>query len=392
MKIRIFQYFLCFASLISLENAHAQGIQFLHDEPIDKVLSLAKQQHKIVFIDGYTKACIPCKELDKKVFPLHEVGDYFNSNFINVKYDLEEPEGIKLHALYKDVITGYPSLILLDENGKMIHKMGGFHPADSLISKMSLALKGKSLSAMRARLQAGEKSISFVQEYKKILEDGYLQAESEEVSLKILDRLTDEEMLDPKMWQLVGRAVTNPYNPIFARVVKNYWDFWMKKSTDLGVLEFQMRSAIQRETEDIVKVEDKSEKLTLKSEPKKQALLLSYLGNGDLFKHTESIKAMFYIHDLALAGNWADLVTALEFYNKIGVFGNSTSSVYRYIQYMMQSCRDKRVLTSAAALLASLPKEKGDIMGFDDNYTTLIKLYELVGNKPAADKYKRLVN
>ncbi len=119
-------------------------------------------------------------------------------------------------------------------------------------------------------------------------------------------------------------------------------------------------------------------------------MLLGYLGNGDLFKHTEAIKAQFYVHDLASAGNWADLVTALKFYNKMGIFGNSTASIYEYIQYMMQSCKDKKILTAAATFLASLPKDKVDIMGFDDNYDTLIRLYELVGNKPAADKYKAL--
>jgi len=390
MKIKLVHYLLFGILFIPMTDLFGQGIVFLQDEPLEKVLSLAKQQNKVIFIDGYTKTCAPCKELDKKVFPLQEVGDYFNSNFINVKYDLEEPEGAKVRAAYKDVITGFPSLILMDKDGKMIHKIGGFHPADSLISKMKLALTGTSLSAMRSRLQAGEKSVAFVTEYMKILEDGYLRDESELVSLRILDRLTDEEMLNPKMWKLVGRSVTDPYSPIFARVIKNYFNFWMKKSVDLGTLEFQLRVPIQRATEELVKLEEKDGKLVLKNEPKNEALLLGYLGNGDLFKHTEAIKALFCIHDLALAGNWADLVTALKFYNKMGVFGGSTASIYEHIQYMMQSCKDKAVLTSAATFLASLPKDKVDIMGFDDNYDTLIKLYESVGNKSSAAKYKSL--
>ncbi len=390
MKTRIVQYLLCGVLLAPVGNVFGQGIQFLQDPPLEKVLSLAKEKNTIIFIDGYTKTCAPCKELDKKVFPLQEVGDYFNANFISVKYDLEEPEGKKVREKYKDVITGFPSLILLDKDGKMIHKMGGFHPADSLIAKMKAALNGNSLSAMRTRLEAGEKSLAFVEAYMKIIEDGYLREESEVVSKKILDRLSDEEMLNPKMWKLLGRAVTDPYSPIFGRVVKNYWTFYQRKITDVGFLEFQMRTAIQNAAVEIVKPVEKEDKLILKREPEKEALLLSYLSDADKFKHAEAIKALFYVHDLALTGNWTDMVTALKFYNKIKALGNSGDFIYQHIQYMMQFCKDKKVLNAAAGLLESMPKEKLDVMDHDDNYTTLIKLYELEGNKPAADKYKAL--
>lgn len=390
MKTTIFKYLFCSVLLAPFGNVFAQGIQFLQDEPLDKVISLAKQQHKIIFIDGYTKSCVPCKELDKKVFPLKEAGDYFNSNFISVKYDLEEPEGEKVRARYKDVITGFPSLILLDTNGKMIHKIGGYHEADSLINKMKAALNGTSLSAMRARLQAGEKSVAFMRSYKKIMDDGFLREENEEVSIKILNSLTDEEMLDPEMWQLTGRAVTDPYSAIFGRVVKNYWIFWQKKTTDLGTLEFQLRTAIQNAADEIVKPEEKDNKITLKRDPKKQTILLEYLNNPDRFKHTETIRALFYVHDLALAAKWNDLVIALNSYHHIGAMGNSTNLLYQYIQYMMQSCKDKKALLAAAHFLESLPKTKLAVMDYDDNYSTLIKLYEQVGNKLAAEKYKKL--
>ena len=390
MKILISRYLLCGILLSPFTSALGQGIHFSEDQPLDQVLAMAKKEHKIVFIDGYTKSCVPCKELDQKVFPLKEVGDYFNSNFINVKYDLEEPEGEKVRAQYKDVITGFPSLILLDENGKMIHKMGGYHEPDSLIGKMKAALKGTSLSSMRARLAAGEKSVVFMQEYKKIMDDGFLREESEQVSLTVLNRLTDEELLDPKMWQLVGRAVTDPYSPIFARVVNNYWAFWQHKTTDLGTLEFQLRTAIQTATDEIVKPEEKGNTLVMKREAQKQATLLNFVSNADKFKHTESIRALFYVHDLALAGSWADMVTALKFYHKIGAVGSSTNLLYQYIQYMMQTCKDKKALLAAAGLIESLPKVKLDVMDYDDNYNTLIGLYEKAGNVQVAAKYKKI--
>jgi thioredoxin-related protein len=351
----------CFFLLTSHENLLGQGINFFHDEPFDKILSLAKEQNKIIFIDGYTTHCAPCKQLDNEVFPLQKVGDYFNSNFINAKYDLDKPEGKKLFALYRDVITGFPSLILIDKNGKMIHKIGGFLPADSLIMKMQAALNGRSLSAMRARLQAGEKSVAFVQEYQQIMKDGFLTghsgSEGERVNRAIIDRLSDEEMLNPQMWKLVGYSVTDPYAPAFARVVKKMFKFRQKNVTDMGKLEFQLRDAIRLAADQLLKFEEKEDKLVLKRDPVKQATLLSYLAQPDMFKQTESIKTMFYIHDLAQAAKWGDMITALKHFNAIQVLGPmSTHFISQHVQYMKQSCKDKNVLTAAAALLESLPK------------------------------------
>lgn len=371
-------------------NTFAQGIEFLHDVPFDQLLKLAKEKNRIIFIDGYTKSCAPCKELDQQVFPLQEVGDYFNSNFINVKYDLEEPEGEKVRKMYKDVITGFPSLILMDQNGKMIHKMGGFHPADSLLAKLKAALNGHSLSAMRTRLQSGEKSLAFVREYKGIIKDGYLSEEAVAVDNKILNELSDEELMDPKMWKLVGSSVVDPYSPAFARVVAHYWDFQQHKVTDMAFLEFQLRTAIQRAADELVRPREEKEKLIITKAPEKEAILAQHISNPDLFKHSEAIKAMLYVHDLALKADWSALVSGLKYYHQINAFGTSSRLVYLNVQYMMQRCKDKQVLRAAAALIQSLPKEKLDVMDQDDNYETLIRLYELTGNKPAADKYKAL--
>lgn len=388
---KVFQYLaLCSVLLAHVGNVSGQGIRFLQDEPLEKVLSLAKEKNKIIFIDGYTKTCAPCKELDKKVFPLQEVGDYFNTNFINVKYDLDEPEGKKVQEKYQDVVTGYPSLILLDQDGKMIHKIGGFHPADSLITKMKDALNGTNLSTMRTRMQAGEKSLAFVQAYKKIMEDGYLRDEDQKVSIGILNRLSDAEMVNPKMWQLLGRSVTDPYSTLFGRVVKNYWPFYQNKVTDVGFLEFQLRTAIQRAANELVTPVEKDNKLSLPNQPEKENIILGYVKDIDKFKHTEAIKAIFDVHNLALKGNWNEMITAMKFYNRIQALGKSNEFIYKYVQYMMQSCKDKKALIAATGLLASLPKEHTDVMAYDDNYRTLTRLYVLAGEKALADKYRKL--
>ena len=41
----------------------------------------ARQENKLVFVDGYTVWCGPCAYMMKNVFPLKEVGDFYNKNF-----------------------------------------------------------------------------------------------------------------------------------------------------------------------------------------------------------------------------------------------------------------------------------------------------------------------
>jgi thioredoxin-related protein len=369
----------------------AQGIQFLHDEPFDKVLQQAKEKNKLIFIDGYTVYCSPCKELDKKVFPLAAVGDYFNAGFINVKYDIDSVEGKKLQRRYKDVITGYPSLVLIDQDGNMIHKIGGFLPADSLIAKMKAAIAGHSLSSMRARFSAGEKSLPFMEEYMKMLADGYLREETESVKKALLERLSLHELIEPQYWKLAGSAVNDPYAPCFGVVVNNYFRFIVNKTTDINKLEFQLVTAIEQAMSDLLKAEEKNGRLQLKNEPEKEALLIGYMNTSD-FRHAETVRAMGKIHDLKLAGQWRKMVDELALFHDIKSPGKSDAYLDESIQYMMQHCQDKQVLAIAVALLKTVQEEKkaGKNLYNENYYGTISRLYQLLGNQKEAEKYQRI--
>jgi thioredoxin-related protein len=394
-KIKSFQKVILLLLMLTGTGAFAQGINFLHDEPFDKILAMAKAQNKPIFIDGYIQVCAPCKQLDKEVFPLKSVGDYFNSNFINVKYDIEKEEGKKLKALYGDVITGYPSLVLIDKNGKMIHKIGGFHPADSLITKMQRALTGKSLSVMRERLNAGAQSLAFVKEYKQMMKDGFLDnhpgSEGDKVNKILLDRLSDEDITNPEMWKIIGNSLTDVYSPAFARVVKLFPKF-QEKGVNTDKIKFQMRSAMRMSMDTFVNPIDKDDKITLRPDPETKTVLTGYL-NNDVFKDTEVLKARLSAHDNALSGNWVKMVASLKDYADVkGQYDFNQEFIYQYVQYMIQSaCRDKKIVTAAATLLESLPKDKNP-MAFDDNYNTIITLYKIAGNKKAENQYKQLQN
>jgi thioredoxin 1 len=107
------------------------GIQF-HKGTWAEALALAKKDNKLVFLDVYASWCGPCKKLKKRTFANDKVGSYFNEHFINVSLDGEEGEGVTVSSQYN--VTSYPSLYLINADGKIVKETGGYMSAGELIS------------------------------------------------------------------------------------------------------------------------------------------------------------------------------------------------------------------------------------------------------------------
>lgn len=122
---------------------HAQeGISF-EKNSWSQIIQKAKAEKKLIFMDAYTSWCGPCKSMQAKVFPDAVLGNYFNTNFINAKFDMEKGEGPALAAKYP--IQGYPTLLFIDPNtGKIVMQALGYRNAQDLISigKQANARKG----------------------------------------------------------------------------------------------------------------------------------------------------------------------------------------------------------------------------------------------------------
>ncbi|HRP89889.1 MAG TPA: thioredoxin domain-containing protein [Edaphocola sp.] len=100
----------------------AQGLQF-EEGTFAEVLTKAKKENKLVFVDVYTTWCGPCKMMAAQLFPAKEAGDLYNKNFINYKIDAEKGEGIEIAAKYK--VEGYPTNLFLDADGKVLYRVMG---------------------------------------------------------------------------------------------------------------------------------------------------------------------------------------------------------------------------------------------------------------------------
>ncbi len=114
----------------NFNTAKKSEISF-HQGNWDGALKLARQENKLVFLNISASWCGPCKLLKSQTFTDAEAGAFYNANFINVAVDGEIGEGIKLAQQY--AIKGYPTLLFIDSEGKIVTQTAGYHNARKFI-------------------------------------------------------------------------------------------------------------------------------------------------------------------------------------------------------------------------------------------------------------------
>lgn len=145
-----------------------KGIKFTEGS-WSQVLSEAKKQNKLIFIDIYTTWCGPCKMMSAKVFTDEKVGNKFNEAFINYKIDAEKGEGIELAKNY--AITAYPTYLFVNSGGELVYRALGAMPTDKFLIEADKALTtGKSYKSsdeLDKDFKAGRRDTDFLYEYMK---------------------------------------------------------------------------------------------------------------------------------------------------------------------------------------------------------------------------------
>lgn len=132
-----------------------EGISFEHGA-WKETLAKAKKENKLVMLDAYTTWCGPCKWMAKNIFPMKEVGDFYNKNFVSAKIDMEKGEGVALAEKYN--VMNYPTFLFLDGDGKVVHRVCGSMEAKLFIETGETALNPAKRLATLEKNYAGNKS------------------------------------------------------------------------------------------------------------------------------------------------------------------------------------------------------------------------------------------
>lgn len=381
----------CQAKLDELKAEN--GIRFIEGEKWENVLKMAREQDKYIFMDCYTSWCGPCKMLAKDIFTRKDVGDFFNENFINVKYDMEKGEGKELYQHYRANIIGFPTLLLINEDGEVMHQMAGFQEADVLIAGMKAGKEGKSLFAYRDRYEAGERGLAFLKEYVAALRGAFLKDDIEQVVLEYMKTMPLEKLQEKEVWDFVGSFIKNPYSPQFDYVIFNIDRLSNRVKFDRYNVEWQLSRALDNAVDQLVdiKFDENNTPLRLVGEAGKVDSLLRLIDRGNL-KRAETCRAKIKIYELELAQKWDEIYATQMVYRGIKALGYSDRYLDRTARYVAAYCPNKAVLKKYLGLMEELQK------GEDENggklkasyYGTLAVLHAKLGNKAKAKEFKEM--
>lgn len=220
-QLSIMRLYIVLSFLLSaaFANTHAQGIEFEHDLTFTQILAKAKQQNRLVFMDCYTAWCGPCKRLAAAVFPDSAVGEYFNANFINAKFDMEKGEGVEIANRYQ--IRAYPTLLWLDGDGNVKHKLVGGTDAPGLIAQGKKAADPTPgiLSGMKKQYNEGKRDVAFVADFLNTLNSAGENYDA--VFNEYLSKITEKELQDTKHTKTIFTLTKDVKSPGLAYLMRN---------------------------------------------------------------------------------------------------------------------------------------------------------------------------
>ena len=174
---------------------------------LEEACKKAKTENKPIFLDCYTSWCGPCKMMANEVFTLKEAGDYFNKNFVCVKTDMEKGGGPAIGKQYG--VDAYPTFLIINADGKLMHKVVGAMPLEKLIESVEIGLKASSLAEYEASYQAGKLDLTEQMAYWKLLSVSGDVAKAQSVGDNLWGKLSEKEKLSSTYWPLLQSKATS---------------------------------------------------------------------------------------------------------------------------------------------------------------------------------------
>lgn len=272
-------FFLVAISAVS-QFALAQGMQFFEAEKWADVLAKAKQENKMIFLDGYTVWCGPCKMLSARVFPTAEVGSFYNANFINTHFDMEKGDGLNIAQQYG--INMYPTLIIIDGDGKIVERTAGVLQPAQLVEFGKRALgKSEKVDEWAAKYNGGDKSPETLRRYAMALR------KTGSVSSKIANEYiaTQKDMGTPENLSAILNLVERVDSKLFDLLIQ-YKDKLVVLDKDF--LKKQIRNAAHNTVQSAAEFKNKD--LLAQA----QKAMKKHVGGSDAAKFTIESDMLFF--------------------------------------------------------------------------------------------------
>lgn len=147
--------------LFSAITAFAQEAIKFEELPFKDLIAKAKKEKKIVFLDAYASWCGPCKMMERNVFTQKSVGDYFNANFVNARFDMEKGEGRDIAVKYG--VRSYPTYLFLNGDGELVSQNFGYMEESMFLTMaQDVNSHNNKKGSLKERFAKGEKDPDFL--------------------------------------------------------------------------------------------------------------------------------------------------------------------------------------------------------------------------------------
>ncbi len=372
------------------------GIRFMDNQPWSEVMAKATAEHKIIFIDCYTSWCGPCKALAREVFPTKICGDYFNSRFICTKYDMEKGDGKMLYDKYKSQIPGFPTMLLIDTEGKVLHRIVGFKKPEELIKAVDMGLKGKTLDLCRQRYEAGDRSFTTISDYAAALALGYEHQKRNEIIREYMATLPVDSMMNPAILNLCEKYLDNINDPRFRYVYDNFNRVASKTKFDRYKLESRLLSAMRAAVRNVVRKLDESENDAAAAEVKPMLDTLHTYFKTQMIGDMTNLEAKTIILDARIAGDVERVIYLLEASKALHVAKEMLWFRPSMFKYVIDHTKNKKLLQSYYDEVEKFMKEqRGEGLFAINHYDTMARIAYRMGDSKKAEeleiKYEELL-
>lgn len=353
-------------------SAQETAIQF-QELPFKDIIAKAKKEKKLVFIDAYAAWCGPCKMMEKNVFTQKSVSDYYNTNFVNARFDMEKGEGRDIAAKYG--VRSYPTYLFLNGEGELVSQNTGYMEGSLFVAMaQDINSPGNKKGSLKERFASGEKDPEFLINIMKLNSNTDYEFAKKASERYFENKKKTEEITKDEIGLLlyfIKSSEDNNYNVFTARKAEI-----IKFLPEETYNEFNAQLRLAKVVEQ--SIDDKNKKI-----------------NDDYFMKTAE----------PLVGKQAAMTklnqTKLSYYEQNANFPEYEKAALEY--YKNADAFDPNELLRAAWVFvdhvktpASLKKatewaEKSVMRGeTSENTYILAKLYYLTGNKETAKNYAEM--
>ncbi len=215
------------ASLTSFAQEKT-GIKF-ENSSFSKLLSKAKKEHRLIFIDCYTTWCGPCKWMAKNVFPNDTVALFYNPHFICAEFDMEKGEGIDLAKKYE--VKCFPTYLFIDGDGNLVHRVSSTMSVPKFVSLGEDALNpDKQFASLKKIYEKGTISSPDLIRYMRMRQATCLSNDTEVISF--FNRDTSTLLNNPATWIVLRDFSKGIHSKAFQFLLSNREYFSAQHNAD----------------------------------------------------------------------------------------------------------------------------------------------------------------